>query len=130
MPSDILTQADNPARPAGRISVWVTWRNTSVFFTNIPRGVYVGRILCHVTEAFNAGSGSHLTVGWSDDTDAIMTSLDVSSTGEKSPSRGVNAGYNSIAQNVYVYSTQSGTPATTGKAVLTLEILPLPPIPS
>lgn len=87
------------------------------------------RVLCHVTEAFNSGGTDEVTVGNDLDPDAIVTTVDVSSTGIKSLTLGVNAGYNSAGQQLKLFYSNGGSAPTTGKCLFIFETTRTPPTP-
>ena len=89
----------------------------------LPAFSYILNVHVHVVEAFNSDAADTLTVGWTADTDALVTALDVSTTGVKSPTLGANNGYNSSEQEVNAYYTAGGSAATTGKAIVLVEFV-------
>lgn len=89
-------------------------------------GTYFVRAQVHVTVAFNSDGTDNITVGYDADTDAFITSLDVSTTGVKTASLGTLNGYNGTARTVEAYYTAGGSAATAGKAIVILEIFPVP----
>lgn len=86
------------------------------------------RVLCHVTEAFNSSGSDEITIGTDVDTDAIMTALDVSTTGVKSCTLGVRAGYGT-ASPIKLFYSNGGTEPSTGAAVFIIETVKTPPSP-
>lgn len=113
----------------GRMTAWVTSGSTSPVLGTRMAGSYVARVHVHVTEAFNSSGSDTLTVGYDADTDAIVTSVDVSTTGVKSVTLGVDAGYSGTARQLEGYYLAGGTAPTTGKAIIIIEIFPCPKQP-
>lgn len=110
------------------ISSWVTHSRKTVELPILPPDQYLYRATMHVTEAFNASGTDTVTVGSNADTDGIVTSVDVSTTGIKTCTLGVRAGYGS-AHPCSIFYTYTGTAPTTGKALLILETLKVPTEP-
>lgn len=94
---------------------FITDTTTSISLGTIPKGAYIKDVHMDVTEAFNTGS---VRVGISTDTDAFCTLTDVTSTGVKAPTLGVNAGYNPVS--VAVVADHDGTP-TSGAVHIIIE---------
>lgn len=113
----------------GRMAVWVTKDAQNPVLGILPANSYVYGAHVHVTQAFNSDGTDTLTVGYDADTDALVTSIDVSSTGIKSVTLGALNGYNSVARNVEAYYVNSGTEPTTGKALVILEFYRVPVSP-
>lgn len=111
------------------ISAWVTYSRQTVDLGSIPADTYILRSHVHVTQAFNGSGTDTLTVGSDADPDAILTSVDVSSTGIKSTTLGVSAGYNSSAQPLKIFYTNGGGEPTTGAAIVILETVRVPSSP-
>lgn len=108
---------------------WVTYSRQTIDLGALPADTYILRAHVHVTEAFNSNGTDLLTVGSDADPDAIITSLDVSSTGVKSVTIGVSNGYNASAQPLKIFYANSGTEPTTGRALVILETTRTPPTP-
>lgn len=126
----LLPQGTGTAEVAsGRMKAWVTKDVQNPVLGILQPDTYFVRAHVHVTEAFNSSGNDTLTVGYDADTDAFITSVDVSSTGVKSVTLGVLQGYNSTARKVEAYYVNSGTEPTTGKAIVILELFRLPPSP-
>jgi len=102
---------------------WVDDGHTTMLLGKLPAFSYILNVHVHVVEAFNSDAADTLTVGWTADTDALVTALDVSTTGVKSPTLGANNGYNSSEQEVNAYYTAGGSAATTGKAIVLVEFV-------
>lgn len=94
---------------------FITDSTTSVSLGVIPRGAYIKRVHLHVTEAFNTGN---IKVGTSADDDAFCTATSVTSTGVKSPTLGVGAGWNGTSAEII--AQHDGSP-TSGKAHVAVE---------
>lgn len=113
-----------------RISGWVTATRNKVDLGTVPAHKYVARAHVHVTEEFNSDGADALTIGYTTDPDAFVTSIDVSSTGVKAATLGALAGYNSSAHSVEAIYTAGGSAPTTGKVYVCLELWGTPPQPS
>lgn len=116
--------------PSGRMQAWVTAGSQNPVLGILQAGTYFARAHVHVTEAFNSDGTDTLTVGWDSDTDALVTSVDVSTTGVKTLTLGANVGYNGTAHSVEAYYANGGSEPTTGKALVILEFFPIPKQPS
>lgn len=111
------------------ISAWVTYSRQTVDLGSLPADTYVLRAHCHVTTAFDGSGTDTVTVGSDADPDAIVTSVDVSTTGVKAVTLGVSAGYNASAQPLKIwYVNGSGEPST-GAALIILELAQVPDSP-
>lgn len=108
---------------------WVTSGRQTVDHGALPADTYIMRAHVHVTEAFNGSGTDNITVGSDADPDAIMTSVDVSTTGIKSVTLGVNAGYNGNAQPLKLFYVNGGGEPTTGAALVILETAKVPSSP-
>jgi len=118
------------APPASaRLQGWVTHTQQTVDLGTMPANRYFVRAHCHVLEAFNSDGSDTLTVGYSDDTDAFVQSVDVSSTGVKSVTLGTLTGYNGTARPVNIYYSPGGSAPSEGKAYVALELWPTHPSP-
>jgi len=109
---------------------WITHSRTTVDLGAIAADMYILRASCHVTEAFNSDGTDTITVGTVADTDAYITSIDSSSTGIKTATLGVKAGYNSTAAQIKIYYVAGGSSPTTGKALIIIELTKVPNLPS
>jgi len=89
-----------------------------------PRKVLRAHV--EVLEAFNSDGTDILVVGHTDDADAYITSIDVSTTGVKAVTLGTGVAYDATARAVIAAYTASGTAPTTGSVVITLEVVYLP----
>jgi hypothetical protein len=126
-----MTLASLNDRPSAtnRLMTWVTSGSQSRSLGVLQAGTYVARAHVHVTEGFNSDGSDTLNVGYDTDTDAFITSVDVSTTGIKSITLGSLAGYNATARQVKAYYVNGGSEPTTGKALVILEIFPSPTQP-
>ena len=115
--------------PPSYISAWVTYGRQTVDLGSLPADTYIMRAHVHVTEAFNSDGTDTLTVGSDANPDAIVASIDVSTTGIKTATLGVSAGYNSTAQPMKIFYANSGTEPTTGAAIVILETVRVPSSP-
>ena len=113
----------------GRMSKWVTHDGQTQTLGALQPGSYFVRAHCHVTESFDSDGSDTLTVGYDTDTDAFVTSIDVSSTGVKSVTLGTLQGYNGTARSVKAYYVAGGSAPTQGKAIVIVEFLPVPVSP-
>lgn len=111
------------------ITMWVTYGRQTVNLGILPADTYILRAHVHVTEAFNSGGTDTVTVGNDVDPDAIVTSVDVSTTGIKSVTLGVNAGYNGSAQPLKIFYSNGGGEPTTGAALVIIETAKTPSSP-
>lgn len=96
----------------------------------LPARTIPTRVLIDVQEAFNSDGADTLTVGWDADTDALVTRVDVSSTGlievTLSSNNGVSLGrFNGTTRTVEAYYANDGTEPTTGKVLITVEYVPV-----
>lgn len=114
---------------SGRLKAWVTSNSQSPVLGTLQVGTYLVRAHVHVLQGFNSDGTDTLTVGYDDDTDAAVTSVDVSSTGVKSVTLGALEGYNATARTLKAYYGNSGTEPSQGKALVILEIFSVPPQP-
>lgn len=87
------------------------------------------RAHCHVTEAFNSGGTDTIVVGSDANDDAIVTSIDVSTTGIKTCTLGSSAGFNGSAQQIKIVYSNSGSEPTTGAALFLFETAKVPNSP-
>ncbi len=115
--------------PRGRMVCWVTKDSQNPTLGMLQAGSYFVRAHVHVTEAFNSGGTDLLEVGYDADTDACITSVDVSTTGVKSVTLGALNGYNATARKIEAYYANGGSEPTTGKAIVILEIFRVPTSP-
>lgn len=111
------------------ITAWVTYGRQTVDLGKLPSDTYIMRAHCHVTQAFNGSGSDTITIGNDVDTDAIATSVHVSTTGIKSVTLGVNAGYNSNAQQLKIFFVHGGAEPTTGACLVILETVKTPSSP-
>lgn len=108
---------------------WVTYSRQTVDLGALPADTYVLRGHCHVTEAFDSDGTDTITVGNDVDPDALITSVTCSTTGIKSITLGVNAGYNSVAQPVKIFYANGGSEPAAGRALIILELARVPHTP-
>lgn len=111
--------------PSSRLQAWVTKATKTPTMGIIQAPFYFARAHVHVTEAFNSDGTDTLVVGYSTDTDAFVTTVDVSTTGVKSVTLGTLQGYNSTNYTALATYTAGGTDPTTGKALVILEFFPV-----
>lgn len=109
--------------------MWVTYGRQTVNLGILPADTYILRAHVHVTEAFNSGGTDTVTVGNDVDPDAIVTSVDVSTTGIKSVTLGVNAGYNGSAQPLKIFYSNGGGEPSAGAALVIIETAKTPSSP-
>lgn len=99
-----------------------------VQFGTLPAGAVVARTWCQVTTVFNAATTNVLTVGIAADDDALLTSAvsAAGTAGNKVQSGPAATLTTPIAADTPVFAkyTQSGTAATTGRAVVMVEYYP------
>lgn len=115
--------------PISLLIGWVTYSRQTIDLGSLPADTYILRGHCHVTQAFNSNGTDLVTVGSDADTDSIITSIDVSTTGIKSITLGSSAGFNASAQQIKIFYANGGTEPTTGAALIILEIARTPPSP-
>lgn len=102
----------------------------------IPANSYVKSINIIVTEAFNAGTTNTIQVGYSGTAGGYAGATDVSTVGVKSGANGsLNSGaftngkgLEATKRTVIATFGQTGTAASTGKAMVVMEIVPVPAI--
>ena len=111
---------------SNRLSLWISHGGQSRDMGILKTGSYYINGHVHVTEAFNSDGSDTLIVGYSGDTDAFIESIDTSSTGIKSVTVGAAKGYNSTARTITATYTAGGSAPTAGKALVILEIWPVP----
>jgi hypothetical protein len=87
------------------------------------------RAHCHVTEAFNSDGTDTIVVGSDANDDAIVTSVDVSTTGIKSLTLGTSAGFNGSAQQIKIVYSNGGSEPSTGAALFIFETAKVPNSP-
>lgn len=106
--------------PVEAISGWVADDLQTADIGRIPDNCTVIGAQLHVTEAFDSDGTDQIECGWTADQNAIFTLTDVSTTGVKSLTLGVNEGFNSTQQDVQAYYANGGSEPTTGKALVTV----------
>jgi len=111
------------------ITYWVTYSRQTIDLGRLPPDTYIMRAHVHVTQAFNGSGSDTVTVGSDADPDAILTSVDVSTTGIKSTTLGVNAGYNSLAQPLKIFYANGGGEPSAGAALIIIETAKVPDSP-
>lgn len=108
---------------------WATHSRNTVDLGSVPQNRYLVRSHVQVTEAFNSDGSDTLTVGTETDPDRFVTSIDVSTTGIKSVTLGIGAGYNDPSP-ISIFYTAGGSAPTAGKALVVLEFFPVPTQPA
>jgi len=88
------------------------------FFRN-PRKILRAHV--EVLEAFDSGGTDLLVIGHTDDDDAYVTSIDVSTVGIKVVTLGSGVGYDATPRDVIAKYTAGGSAPTQGSVVITLE---------
>jgi len=111
------------------LSAWATNSSMTPALGTLPADSYVYAVDVHVTQAFNSDGTDLLVVGWSGTTNALATSVDVSSTGVKSVTLGASAGYNSASHAVIATYTAGGSAASAGKALVVVRYVSVPTTP-
>lgn len=111
------------------IAAWITKGRQTVDLGALPANTYIMRAHCHVTQAFNSDGTDTITVGSDADPDSVVTSIDVSTTGIKSVTLGVNAGFNSDAQQIKIVYANGGSEPSTGAALFLFETAQVPNSP-
>lgn len=111
------------------ITSWITYSRQTIDLGRIPADTYIMRVHVQVTQAFNSSGTDLITIGSDADPDAILTSVDVSTTGIKTVTLGVNAGYNALAQQLKIFYAAGGTAPTTGAALIIIETSKVPDSP-
>lgn len=110
--------------------VWLVLATPTQALTTLPATAQVLTVDVWVQEAFNAGTTNLLTVGYTADPDAYVTSLDVTAAGVKTPAAGATTKTaDATSRAAVVYYTQTGAAATTGKALVTMTYVITPAIP-
>lgn len=94
---------------------WLAVSEQTLTLAALPEYFVVYAINVWVSEAFNSDGADEVTVGHDADVDAYMTSLDVSSTGVKSPTLGADAKKVESNKTVRAYYTAGGSTPTTGE---------------
>lgn len=115
-----VANAQNNLQAMGRLEAWVEFTDdgTGVELGVLPVDSLIVDVIPHVTVAFNDTGTDLLTVGWDADPDALATSLDISTTGVKNPTAGVNDGYNDTQRTVKAYYNGANNDSTTGKCLV------------
>lgn len=111
------------------ISAWITKGRQTVDLQALPADTYIMRVHCHVTQAFNSDGTDTIVVGSDADPDSIATSIDCSTTGIKSVTLGVNAGFNASAQQIKIVYSNGGSEPSTGAALFLFETVKVPNSP-
>lgn len=116
-----VTQGNQAGRsPAYFMSAWAADNAQNPTIGPVPSRSLVTIDFVDVTEAFNSDGTDTITVGWDSDPDALLTSLDVSTTGRKdiSSNFGVSYGrYLATGQTVEIYYSNGGSEPSTGKVI-------------
>lgn len=111
------------------ITAWITKGRQTVDLGSLPADTYIIRAHCHVTQAFNSDGTDTVVVGSDANPDSIVESVDVSTTGIKTLTLGVNAGYNSGAQQIKIVYSNGGSEPSTGAALFLFETAKVPNSP-
>lgn len=112
------------------LQAWITYSNASITLGSIPPNAYFSSITLHVTEAFNAVSSNNISLGTDTSNKQVLgTNTACNTTGIKTVTLGTSIGYTGIARPIIIYYTQTGTAATTGKALVIVEYYLTPTSP-
>lgn len=116
------------SRLAGWIEFDTAGSPAEIALGTIPADSYVldRRIL--VDTAFNAATTNEIRCGIAADTDSIFTLEDVSATGEKTPTAGITL-FTPSALTIIAQYVETGTAATTGKALVVVTFAQVPTRP-
>ena len=106
-----------------KIQVWIDYTDTYISLGDIPKNIVLNRVEIFVTEDFNAGTNNYISVGNSTSATAYTANQDVSSAGRYEPT--YNQNIITTANNFRVTYTQSGSTATTGRALVVIEFTPI-----
>lgn len=101
--------------------------STAQAFGAIGQNAFIVNVEVEIVTAFNAGSTNVLTIGTSTSANEIVSSSDVDETtpGVTRVTRGFGRSLTASADTtLYAKYTQTGTPATTGQAVIVIEYIP------
>jgi len=101
----------------------VTLGSPTVVLASPPPGFIEVRKFLHVVTAFNAGTDNNLSFGYTGSQQAFGTNTSVATTGRKSVTDGTASGYNATARVITAYYTQSGSAASTGEAIVGVELV-------
>jgi len=115
-----------------KVQAWIQYSDSSgVAIGQIPRNVVIENIDIFVTQTFDAGTTNYISVGRSVQTQEYSLNQSVASLGKYSASPNTSkSGYTpTIQYDALIYYTQSGTAATQGKALVTIEYTPIQPSP-
>ena len=105
------------------LTTWVSFGTQNPALGTLPANSHVLDVQVYVQAAFNSDGTDLLTVGYDGTVSAFVTSLDVSTTGLKSPTLGSGMGYNATSRAVEVYYTAGGSAPTTGSAIVVLRFV-------
>jgi len=112
----------------------------AVSILQVANYAYISRVLIQVTEGFNSSGTNLLTVGVGQpspdgDHDALVTALDVSTPGIKTPSYGPSMGWTGVPlvgvlplvglNTIRAYYTAGGSAPTTGEVLVIVEYIPV-----
>lgn len=107
--------------------------SSGVKYGRLPANAYITSVTAHVLTAFNGGSTNVLTVGTSAAANEIIAatganaSIDETSATFQSltAAAGLGTAVTSLGEvDLYAKYTQTGTPATTGKAIIVISFVP------
>ncbi len=107
---------------------WVTPTVQNPTLGDLPPGAYALRVHCHVIIAFDSSGTDQITVGWDAGVSALATAIDVSTTGIKTVTLGVSAGYRATGagKSIEAYYTAGGGAPTVGRALIIVEYCRVP----
>jgi hypothetical protein len=106
---------------ADSISVWVADDAQNPSIGVIPANSFVVAVHLHVTEAFDSDGTDEIEVGYGADNNAYATLTDVSTTGVKAVTLGVDEGYSGTERAAEAYYVNGGSEPTVGKALVVIE---------
>lgn len=116
------------------LSVWVADDSQNVSIATVPFA-YVNdeafvKVEVFVEEAFDSDGADELTVGYDADPDSVVTAIDVSSTGRKTVTYGVEGGWMGTSRALEVYYVNGGSEPTNGKVIVIITITAVEEEPS
>lgn len=112
------------------IAKWVSHNNQNPSLRTIPVGVFCVTEYVQVLEAFDSDGADELTGGYDADTDALFTTIDVSTTGFKAVTHGAEAGYIQTQRAMELYYVNGGSEPTTGQALVLTRVQRVPTKPA
>jgi hypothetical protein len=104
---------------------WVKHDAQNPSVCTVPAGSFVTAEVW-VKEAFDSDGTDTITVGYDADPDSIVTSIDVSSTGRKTVTYGVEGGYMATSRAIEIYYTNGGSEPNNGEALVVLKVTTCP----